>query len=358
MQRVAASELAEPVALQEPADRRVATVSCADLPLCDDFESAAADGPPNAAKWKVGAPNGMGTGTLAVDGTQAHSGTKSVRVTGKANYNNHIFFYNETAVAGIGKLVFGRMFVRFGQALADGHTTFMTMKDTVDMKDLRMGGQMKILMYNRELNDATLPELSPMGIAKSLSPMPNTWICLEFKIDGNTGEIQTWADGNEILGLHADGTPTQDIDGQWVSGKYKPSLSDIKFGWESYAGGDMTLWFDDVALARSASGASEPLASHELEVSRFSGAATVRTSSRPCKLLPTPSEQPLATSEENGDEADFHLVHEAGDEGYCLAVLAPPASDTSLPAAACRACSSAASIPSVAKLKVVPSFES
>ena len=227
----------------------VATVSCADLPLCDDFESAAADGPPSAAKWKVGAPNGMGTGTLAVDGTQAHSGTKSVRVIGKDNYNNHIFFYNETAVAGIGKLVFGRMFVRFGQALADGHATFMTMKDTVDMKDLRMGGQMKILMYNRELNDATLPELSPMGIAKSLSPMPNTWICLEFKIDGNTGEIQTWADGNEILGLHADGTPTQDIDGQWVSGKYKPSLSDIKFGWESYGGGDMTLWFDDVALA-------------------------------------------------------------------------------------------------------------
>ena len=43
----------------------LATVSCADLPLCDDFESAAADGPPSAAKWKVGAPNGMGTGTLA-----------------------------------------------------------------------------------------------------------------------------------------------------------------------------------------------------------------------------------------------------------------------------------------------------
>ena len=69
------------------------------------------------------------------------------------------------------------------------------------------------------------------------------------KIDGNSGEIQAWADGNEILGLRADGTATQDIDGQWVSGKYKPSLSDIKFGWESYAGGDMTLWFDDVALA-------------------------------------------------------------------------------------------------------------
>jgi hypothetical protein len=225
-------------------------MGCAGLPLCDDFESAAADGPPSTTKWKVGAPNGTGSGKVTVDGTQAHSGTKSVRVNGTAGYSNHIFFYNESNVAGIGKLVFGRMFVRFSQGLADGHATFMTMKDTGDMKDLRMGGQMKILMYNRELNDATLPALSPVGIAKSLSPVPSTWLCIEFKIDGNTGEIQTWVDGSEIAGLHADGTPTQDIDQQWASsGAYKPSLADVKFGWESYAGGDMTLWFDDVALA-------------------------------------------------------------------------------------------------------------
>jgi hypothetical protein len=226
-----------------------AALGCANLPLCDDFESATADGPPSTAKWKVGAPNGTGLSTLAIDGSQAHSGTKSVRVTGIAGYSNHIFFYNESAVASIGKVVFGRMFVRFSQALADGHATFMTMRDSGDMKDLRMGGQMKVLMYNRELNDATLPAMSPVGISKSISPMPGTWLCIEFKIDSNAGEIQTWVDGNEIAGLHADGTPTQDIDQQWVSsGAYKPSLTDWKLGWESYAGGDMTIWFDDVAL--------------------------------------------------------------------------------------------------------------
>jgi hypothetical protein len=224
-------------------------LSCANLPICDDFESATADGPPSSAKWKVGAPNGTGMGTLAIDGTQAHSGTKSVRVTGRAGYSNHIFFYNESAVADIGKVIFGRMFVRFSQPLADGHATFMTMRDSGDMKDLRMGGQMKILMYNRELNDATLPALSPAGISKSVSPMPGTWLCIEFKIDESAGEIQTWVDGNEIAGLHADSTPTQDIDQQWTSsGAYKPTVTDWKLGWESYAGGDMTLWFDDVAL--------------------------------------------------------------------------------------------------------------
>src|SRR5258708_3630302 len=228
----------------------VVMMGCAGLPLCDDFESASAGGPPSTAKWKVGAPNGTGSGTLTIDGAQAHSGTKSVRVDGKAGYSNHIFFYNESAVAGIGKLMFERMFVRFSQSLADGHATFMTMKDSGDMKDLRMGGQTKILMYNRELNDATLPVLSPMGIAKSLSPAPSTWLCIELEIDGNTGEIQTWVDGTEVAGLHADATPTPDIDQQWLSsGIYKASLTDVKFGWESYAGGDMTLWFDDVALA-------------------------------------------------------------------------------------------------------------
>ncbi len=221
---------------------------CAGLALCDDFESVAVDGPPDASKWKVGAPNVTGTGTLAIDGTRAHRGTKSVRVNGKDSYNNHIFFYNESAVAGIGKVLFGRMFVRFAQPLADGHAAFLAMKDTGDMKDFRMGSQDKVLDYNRELGDSTLPSLSPAGVATSVSPLPNAWLCIELEIDGNTGEIQTWIDGKAIAGLHADGSPTPDIDQQWVSLGYKPSLTDVKFGWESYGAGDMTLWFDDVAL--------------------------------------------------------------------------------------------------------------
>ena len=45
-----------------------AALDCADLPLCEDFESYADGAPPDPAIWTVGAPNCMGTGKLAVAG--------------------------------------------------------------------------------------------------------------------------------------------------------------------------------------------------------------------------------------------------------------------------------------------------
>lgn len=224
-------------------------VDCKNLPICDDFEAATAGAEPGG-KWKIIIPNGTTSpSTVAIDGTLAHSGTKSVKVTGKGGYSNHIFFGNQDLVAGIGKVVFGRFFLRLSNPFADGHTTFMAMKDTGDGgKDLRMGGQAQILMWNREQGDPTLPSLSPVGISKSIKPPTNQWLCVEFMIDGNQSASQTWVDGTEIEGLHVDGTPTPDIDQQWLNSAWKPSLTDWKLGWESYAGGDMTLWFDDVAL--------------------------------------------------------------------------------------------------------------
>lgn len=225
-------------------------VGCTGLPLCDDFEAAAAGGPPDAATWTIVSPNCSGTGTVTVDDTQAHSGAKSVKVSGKGGYCNHVFLANTAAVAGVGKSIYGRFFLRLSDPLGDGHTTLLTLKDTADGgKDLRMGGQSKIMMWNRESDDATLPELSPTGIGLSVSPPALAWRCVEFHIDEADGQMQTWVDGAEVAGLHQDGVPTQDIDKQWLNkAGWKPDLMDLKLGWESYAGQDMTLWFDDVAI--------------------------------------------------------------------------------------------------------------
>ena len=124
------------------------------------------------------------------------------------------------------------------------------MKDAADAgKHLRLGGQSGILMWNRESDDATLPDLSPAGIALS-APLPtNQWLCVEFTVDESAGTMQTWVDGAEIAGLHLDATPTPDLDDQWLRrASWRPSLVDFALGWESYAGQAMTLWFDDVAL--------------------------------------------------------------------------------------------------------------
>lgn len=228
-------------------------MSCKDYPLCEDFEDAATQGPPDATRWQVVSPNCSGTGAVAVDDAQAHSGSKSLRVDGKSGYCNHVFVVNTAAVGMLGNAFFGRFFIRPETAQGDGHTTFMTLHDSVENKDLRMGGQSKILMWNRESDDATLPALSPIGIGMSSVLQPNEWRCVEFQVDGSAGTIRTWLNGVEVAGLVVDGTPTPDVDQAWINQKpgWKPNFVDFKLGWEDYAGQNMTLWFDDVALAKT-----------------------------------------------------------------------------------------------------------
>jgi hypothetical protein len=227
-------------------------IGCADLPLCDGFETAAAGGPPDPALWTVTSPNCSGTGTLAVDDAAAHTGARSLRVDGGGGYCDHVFVAHTAAIAALGPVVHGRVWIRLSAALGQGHVTFLTLRDSADAggKDLRMGGQSEIFMWNRESDDATLPALSPAGIALSAAPAAGAWTCVEFMIDEDQGLLATWVDGAAVPGLAVDAEPTPDIDAQWHNkSMWRPALADFKLGWESYAGQAMTLHIDDVALA-------------------------------------------------------------------------------------------------------------
>jgi hypothetical protein len=129
------------------------------------------------------------------------------------------------------------------------------MRDSADgNRDLRFGGQNGALQFNRASDDATLPEQSPAGVALS-APLPvNTWNCVEFKVDGRDGTIQTWLNGTSVPGLLNDGVPTHDIDGQWLNRTWRPALTDLRLGWESYGEGADTLWYDDVAVGAARNG--------------------------------------------------------------------------------------------------------
>jgi hypothetical protein len=225
-------------------------VGCSGAALCDDFETAAAGGAPSATLWTLSTPNCSGTGRIVVDDTQAHSGARSARVDGGGGYCNHVFMASR-AIAGLGSVVHGRFFVRVDAALDSAHVTFMAMHDAADGdRDLRMGGQSGILMWNRESDDATLPALSPAGIALSLPLQVHRWTCVEFRIDQGAGTMETWVDGASVRALVEDGTPTPDVDDQWLrKASWRPSLTDFRLGWESYGGTALKLWFDDVALS-------------------------------------------------------------------------------------------------------------
>ncbi|HMI85687.1 MAG TPA: hypothetical protein VK550_16430 [Polyangiaceae bacterium] len=221
---------------------------CAPPAICDDFESAATGGPPRPDTWAIVTPNCSGTGQVSIDAAQARRGRQSLKVSGAGGYCNHVFV--ATPIAALGRHVFGRFFVRFAGALADSHVTFLAMMDSADSKDLRMGGQNRVLMWNREQDDATLPEMSPVGTSTSVAPKPEQWLCIELEIDGENGTITTSVDGSNVLGMTVDGTPTPDIDRQWLTRVgWRPVLTDLKLGWESYGAEGATLWFDDVAFA-------------------------------------------------------------------------------------------------------------
>jgi hypothetical protein len=55
------------------------------------------------------------------------------------------------------------------KALTSEHVTFVVMPDAAEgvNQHLRFGGMSEIMMWNRQDNDATLPDLSPQGIATS-----------------------------------------------------------------------------------------------------------------------------------------------------------------------------------------------
>jgi hypothetical protein len=111
---------------------------------------------------------------------------------------------------------------------------------------LRIGGQSSILMYNRESDDATLPDLSPQGIATSEALPAGTWQCFEYHL-GPSGVIQTWLNNATIVGL----TIPNANDDQWTSKSYTPDITGVYFGWESYGSAVNTFWYDDIVISSS-----------------------------------------------------------------------------------------------------------
>jgi hypothetical protein len=221
---------------------------CGGAALCDGFENQTGATP--GGLWSTVYPNCQGTGTASIDTTIAHSGTRSLRVDGGSTYCNHVFVRPSIDVTGVGPVWYARFWVRHTTALPTSHIAFVALRDANDGgNDLRMGGQNGALQWNRQSDDATLPAQSPAGVAQSV-PLPTTaWSCVEFMVNGAQGTMQTWVNGTEVPGLHEDGVPTPDIDQQWLNrSTWRPALTDFRLGWESYADGADTLWFDDVAL--------------------------------------------------------------------------------------------------------------
>jgi hypothetical protein len=226
---------------------------CSSLPLCDTFEATAVQAPPNSALWTL-IPSAA-SGSATVDAMGAHGSAHSLKVVSP----DRLYLRNSTVISTLGPVAHVRFYVRFASALADGHgALIVTHPMAVDQysqgNELRFGSQGSVFHWNTDSDSANLPDVSPNGNAASFKPAAATWYCVELTIDTN-GPLKVAIDGSEIAGLIEDGTPTADIDKTWVNdppslARYK-ALSDFNFGWQSYGGGALTLWYDDVALSAS-----------------------------------------------------------------------------------------------------------
>ncbi|KAI1438829.1 hypothetical protein GGR50DRAFT_303187 [Xylaria sp. CBS 124048] len=215
--------------------------------VSDDFESGW-----DETAWPTYAVDCNQGGTVTLDSTQAHSGTNSMKVTGGASgYCGHIFFGTTAVPTGD---VYVRTWLKTNTALGADHVSFITMPDTsLGGKHLRIGGQSEILMYNRESDDATLPDLSPQGIATSEALPTGSWQCFEYHL-ASDGTIETWLNNATIAGLTVGSGITNPNANGWSTAGYTPEITGVYFGWESYSGSVNTFWYDDVVIGSSRAG--------------------------------------------------------------------------------------------------------
>lgn len=117
-------------------------------------------------------------------------------------------------------------------------------------KHLRFGGMDQIMIYNRESDDATLPDLSPQGIATSANLPAGSWQCVEYHL-GSDGTIETWLNDVAIPGLTVKSGVTNANSAGWTRSAFIPKITGVYFGWESYGGDSNTFWYDDIAISSS-----------------------------------------------------------------------------------------------------------
>ncbi|MCJ1310524.1 hypothetical protein MMC25_004188 [Agyrium rufum] len=211
--------------------------------ITNDFESGW-----DQTAWPIYAPDCNQGGVVALDSTVAHSGKNSIKVTGAGGYCGHIFFGTKAVPAGD---VYVRVWLQAQKALTSNHVSFLTMPDSSQgaNENLRFGGQNGIMMYNRQSDDATLPDLSPQGVASSEALPTGAWECLEYHL-GSDGTIETWLNSAVIPGLTIkSGVANPNDNGFAGKGTYIPKITGVYFGWESYGGDVNTFWYDDIAIA-------------------------------------------------------------------------------------------------------------
>ena len=243
---------------------------CGTALFCDDFESYTAGAAPNG-RWTTQ----LNGGTVTVDDTQKHSGTKSVKFTTQSKSGTKTAFMKLMGTPLFpldGNVFYGRMMFQLQAGpTASVHWTFIQAGGVVPNVTpsyhavYRYGGQMPVTQGSTYLGSQLMASYdtpdSYNGTGPStdcyqqsnmvVAPMgTGTWSCVEWKFDGPNNALQISLNGKPISELtvmgHSMGCVNQAASYTWLS----PTFSDLELGWESYQQDDArTIWIDDVVIS-------------------------------------------------------------------------------------------------------------
>lgn len=243
---------------------------CGAALFCDDFESYPTGAAPGGS-WKTQ----TNMGTVMVDSTRPHSGTRSVRFDTKAASSTKTAFMKLVGAPLFPvpmNTFYGRMmFWLSAGPTASVHWTFVQAGGVVPDQApsyhavYRYGGQMPVmqggtfdgsqLMASYDTPDSyggTGPSSDCYQQSNAVVAPMGTWSCVEWKFDGMNNALQIWLDGKAIDELtvtgHSMGCVNQPENYTWSA----PTFADLELGWESYQQDDArTIWIDDVAIGTS-----------------------------------------------------------------------------------------------------------
>ncbi len=206
--------------------------------FCEDFEAHTADAFPGAP-WVL-TVNGD-KGTILVDATTAHSGTKSAKVSSLGNYQLFMSLTGAPVFASAQSALYVRTFLRLSEPMTSGHNTYFkagAAGSSSSNNETRIGVMMEMLMINQPDGDRGF--LSNQSYWTDQLPgaviEKETWACVEGFFDPPNSTVSVAMNGEDIPDLH-------------ITDWEQDPLGALHFGFESYAGPQTILWYDDIVVS-------------------------------------------------------------------------------------------------------------
>jgi hypothetical protein len=200
--------------------------------FCEDFEDVTML---DSSHWVI---EQIGGGTVGIDSSIAHSGTKSVHVT-QVGYNAFATLKGASLFPQNSRFYL-RVFMRLATPMTPGHNTYF-IAGLAAMQgapyEARLGVMNSMLMINQPDGDRGF--LSNQNFYNDGLPgaviAATTWSCVEVFFDPPNSKIDVWLEDEPIEDLSRT---------DWREERFDV----VRFGFERYAGPDSEIWYDDIAL--------------------------------------------------------------------------------------------------------------